>query len=193
MPLVGALDADEILVAANGHIYVDDGSGSGAAPTDAATAPGTNWIDLGYASEDGVRLTDGKTVTDIGAWQSFYALRKIITARNFQVAFALRQWNAETIRLAFGGGVITDAGGGAFSYSPPSPETLDERQVIVDGLDGDRIYRIYLPRAIVTENVEAQFQRANAADLAVTLAVVASGTDDPWQMFVDDSGFSISA
>jgi hypothetical protein len=103
-------DSSQVVVGANGQIFV--------APTDTAAPTAVDdvldvaFVELGFVSEDGATVTDSKTVENIGAWQSFYPIRRIVTAREFMVAFAMRQWNAENIPFAFGGGLVTSAATG---------------------------------------------------------------------------------
>ena len=138
-----------------------------------------------------MRATDGKTIVDVAAWQSFYAVREIISAREFSRAFVLRQWDRYTIGLAFGGGTFTDQGGGLTKYEPPDPSTLDERACIVDWQDGMKDYRLVVPRCVVTENVETNLTRTAAADLPITLRVLApTAGADPWYCLTNDPAFA---
>jgi hypothetical protein len=183
-----AKDPDEIVVGQNGEIYTAP-TGT-AAPTTEVSALNAAFVDLGYASEDGVTLSDGKTVENVGVWQSFYPARRIVTAREFNVTFALRQWNKDTVELAFGG-TVTEPSSGHFKFSPPAPEDLDIRAVVVDWRDGDRNFRLYIPKAIITESVESNINRGSASDLPVTLSVLAEeGDGDPWNIFTDDESWS---
>lgn len=178
--------AEEVRVGADGQIYVADVGTTLPTSVD-DSLDGAFSSALGFVSEDGVTITDGKTVTDIGAWQSFYPIRELVTAREFSVAFSLRQWNRDTIALAFGGGTFTDLGTPDTQYSPPDAATLDERALVVDYQDGDVNYRLVVPRCLATETVTAQLARASAADLPITMKVLAptAGTD-PWFMLTDD-------
>lgn len=178
--------AEEVRVGSNGQIYIaDEGTtqpASVSASLDAAFSTA-----LGFVSEDGVTVTDGKDTTDIGAWQSFYPVRILVNARTFTAAFALRQWNRDTIALAFGGGTFTDLGGGGTMYQPPDPSELDINVAVIDWQDGTINYRLVMPRTLVTENVESNLTRTAAADLAITLSVLAPAEgDDPWYLLSDD-------
>jgi hypothetical protein len=184
-----AQDATEVVVGANGDVFV--------APID-TTLPadvddpldGAFSDALGFTSEDGVTATDGKTTVNIGAWQSFYPLRTIVTERNFTVAFVLRQWNQDTVSLAFGGGTF-EATGSFTKYIPPDPSTIDERVLVVDWADGDDLYRLVVPRCVVSEDVASQVTRTNAADLPITMTVLAPAEgDDPWFLMTNAVRFS---
>lgn len=184
-----AQDATEVVVGQNGDVYV--APVGTAVPIDVDDPLDPAFSDaLGFTSEDGVTATDGKTTTNIGAWQSFYPLRTIVTDRNFTVAFVLRQWNQDTVSLAFGGGTFT-ATGSFTQYTPPDPSVLDERVLIVDWQDGDDNYRLVVPRCIVSDDVSTQLTRTTAADLPITMTVLAPAAgDEPWFWMTNAVRFS---
>ena len=132
---VMAQDATEVVVGANGDVYVAPVGTS--LPLDVDDPLNAAFSEaLGFTSEDGVTATDGKTTENIGAWQSFYPLRTLVTERNFTVAFVLRQWNQDTVSLAFGGGTFT-AVGSHTTYTPPDP-AVHRRAGARRGLAGRR-------------------------------------------------------
>lgn len=178
---------DDIVVGADGSILV---APVGTEPPAGITDPwGDGWVDLGYASDDGAKFTDSKTLTDIPVWQLFYPARKIISARDFNVDFALRQFDGETVKLGFGGGDIATIDGG-FRYTPPSPSFIDERALGLEWLDGDKVFRLVLPKGLVTSNVETEVKRSAASDLPITFGVIGSDTDVPWYFDTNDESFA---
>lgn len=186
----GALDQAEVFVGATGHIYVASAA-AGTAPTDADTPPGSEYVDVGYTTEDGLRWTDSKTITDITAWQSFYPLRKLISARDFTVALNMMQFNQYTLPLALGGGTVTGTTPD-YHFTPPSEGTLDERAVVIDLLDGEDILRLYMPKVIVAENVESAFVRTAAATLPIGFAVVGQAGVFPYEFWIHSADFGVT-
>jgi hypothetical protein len=191
-----SLDASEVVVGANGRVLV--------APADSATFPedmssmGAEWVEVGYVSEDGVTFTAGQEIEDIMAWQSFYAIRKVVTGKTVSVEFAMRQWNEDTVVFAFGGGEVTRAAGVA-TYVPAEPGDLDERAVCVEWEDGADTYRLVLPRGIVTGEVSSNVTRSAAADLPVSFEITPDGLPDgsnietnPWYLLTDADGFALT-
>lgn len=180
---------EEIVVGANGAIYnARPGSplpGSINQPLDPA-----HWIDLGYASEDGVTWTDGKSTTPIRAWQSFYDLRRMVESREGTATFSLLQWNGDTVRLAYGGGDIVEPEPGAYRYVPPPPEELGESMLAIEWQDGAKDYRLVLPRGNVSDNVETNIVRTEAGMLPITFAILGSDTGDPWYFDTNDPAFA---
>lgn len=181
---------DEITVGANGSVFVAPLGSTVPASVDVALD--ADWLDLGYTSETGVQLTDAKTLVEIPVWQLFYAARRIVTGRDFRAVFVLRQWAAEQVKLGFGGGDIDESapGSGLFRYTPPSPESIDERMAAVEWADGDKHYRLVLFRSMVVENVQTTVARTAASDIPITMAVMGEEGEDPWVLDTDDPAFA---
>ena len=179
-------DASQVVVGANGQVYV--GPLAADAPTAVDDTLDTDFIELGFVSEDGATITDSKTVENIGAWQSFYPIRRIVTEREFTVEFAMRQWNGDNITFAFGGGVVL--GGPNFSYTPPDPGEIDERSLILKWQDGTKNYLLYIPRGMATASTVANLRRAQAADLPITFSALSDGDDAAYTLFTDDPAFA---
>lgn len=192
-----ANEAANVVVGSNGKVWVAEIDAT--APDDVASAMDdiAGWTEMGFISEEGATFTEGKEITDILAWQSFYQIRRIVNARNVTVAFALREWKRATVEFALGGTVADN--GGEFVYTPPSPEELSEKSLVLEWFDGDKSYRLYMPRGIVSENVETTLTRTAAADLPVTFAATDPGADelgDPipiYTLFTDDPSFEFAS
>jgi hypothetical protein len=184
-------DAANVVIGANGALWV--GETDVTAPSDVSTdmeSVDSGWQDLGFVSEAGANFTDTKTVLEVMAWQSLFVIARRITARNLELAFAAREWNGNTVRLAFGGGDITDLGGGEFSYSPPDPEDIDERSMVLEWQDGDKHYRLYVPVGMVTSNTQTTLARTAPSDLPITFSATNDGTEDIYTLFTDDPAFA---
>jgi len=180
-------NAAQVVVAGNGSVYV--GITSTPAPTDATTALNAGFKEMGFISEDGATFTEGKDITDIGAWQSFYPLRKIITGRTVQVAFALREWRRPAVEFALGG-TVSGTAPGPYSYIPPAPELLATKSLVLNWVDASKNYRLYIPVGLVTETVETTFARTAAADLPVTFSATDPGGANIYTLFTNDPAFS---
>ncbi len=182
-----AKEVDQIRVGANGTIRVAPVGTT--APTDEIAAYAAGWVDLGFTNEDGVTLTDEKTLFEIPVWQLFYPARRGVSGRNFTAAFVLRQWSIDTVKLALAA-TVTEPTPGHYKIVPPSPENIDQRALGIDWIDGTKHYRLIIPRGMVTENVSTKIARANAADLPVTFGIIGDdAAGDPWTIYTDDPAF----
>jgi len=182
-----AKDPSEIVIGANGSIYT---APLGSPIPANITAPlGGAWVELGYASEDGVTWVDGKSLQSIRAWQSFYDLRRIVTSKEGSLAFSLMQWNGNTVRLAFGGGEVTEPAPNAYRYTPPDPQDIDERMLAVEWEDGDHDFRLVFPKGMVSDNVEVNIVRTAAGLLPITFALLGSAELEPFILDTNHPAF----
>lgn len=181
-------DADEIVVGANGTIYAAPVGST--LPGNIGTPLGPAWADLGYVTEDGVAWVDGKTVESIRAWQSFYDLRRIITAREGSLAFGLMQWSGQNVTLALGGGEITSPAADEYRYEPPAPEFIDERALAVEWQDGAYNFRLTCLKGMVSDNVETNIVRTGAAILPITFSFLGQEGQPPFVLDTDHPGFA---
>jgi hypothetical protein len=182
-------DATELVVAGTGDIYV--GPVGATLPTTAVAAPSPHFVQLGFTTEDGVTLTRTPEIQDFGAWQSRTPVRRELTSEEVTLAFQLEQWNAENFAFAFGGGEITDLGGGMYRYDFLAPEDqLAENSLIADWRDGSKRYRLCIPRGNVTESTETQLVRGALAVLPVSFKALApDDASSPAYLLTNDPNF----
>lgn len=162
-----ARNADEIVVASNGDVFVAPVGTT--LPTTAEGALNVAFMALGYITEDGVTFTNSVESEGLPAWQSMQPVRTLVTGQEITASFGLMQWNEDTLKFAFGGGVYTDEGDGEFSFLLPLPEEREEFACVIDAVDGNRVYRLVFPRVTVSDLGDIQFTRGDAAALPVTV------------------------
>lgn len=183
-------DASQLVVAGTGQVYVADVATTlpEASPVEALDGA---FEGLGYHTEDGLTLTATPTVQEFPAWQSRRPIRRELTAQDLQVAFVLQQWDEDSVPFAFGGGEITDLGGGMYRYDfPADDDQLQEKALVADVIDGDTHYRFVFPRGNVTEAVESQFQRTAVAGLPITWKALAPTEGGSAGYFLTDADYS---
>lgn len=184
-----AIDTSEIRVGVTGNLYV--ASVGTAAPADTAGA-WTGWTDLGALSDDGPTMTPSMDVTEINIWQSFYAARRIVTGRGVEWAFTLMQRNADTLKLAMGGGTIVAGTGSDWIYTPPTPDEIDERAFGLEVREGSIIDRYIMGRGMVTGLGDVPFKRTEATRFDITIAALGDDNGDPWTLISNDSALATS-
>lgn len=119
---------------------------------------------LGYASTDGVTDSFEQEVEDTEAWQSDLPIHRRVTKRMRGLAATLLQTNRDNYALAFGDGTWSETAPGEYEYTPPADtDPLAEYVVVVEIKDDDVHDRIILKRATMTEGVEVQHLRNEAA------------------------------
>lgn len=77
-----------------------------ATPTDAVTAWGAGFSNLGYAT-DGFTLKQDKKTQEVTAWQTLSPVRLLTTQLTRTFSFELLQTNKDTLSLAWGGATIS--------------------------------------------------------------------------------------
>lgn len=191
MPTDLQLEESELVVAGDGAIFVaPEGT---TLPTDIDDVIDlnldTDFVALGYMTEAGPRASFGRNTKDIRAWQSFNALRTIVTETPTRVEFDMEQWNEDTFGVAMGGIIVTTAGGGV-KVEPQDASFLDVRALIVYGIDGDKHYAFVFPRTQNDKELQFPFAREDISALPVGMKVLGNGTDKPWYLLTDDPTFT---
>ena len=181
-------NADEIVVAGNGQVYVAPaGTALPSSPTGALNAA---FMGLGYITEDGATVSVTPEVAEFNAWQSRTPVRREKTAQQVQVTFQLMQWDEDSVPFAFGGGSVSGSAGN-YRYDLPSDiAALDERALVLDANDGSKNFRWVFSRGNVVEAVEAQFNRANPAVLPITFRALAAAGASPGYFMSDATSFA---
>lgn len=189
--MAGTLNSDQIVVGGTGTIYVAPVGTP--LPTAVDSTLNSLFLSLGYTTPEGVKFKLDTQSKGVMGWQSFYELRRIIESRAAAASFGLMEFDAKTVPLAFGGGEVTEPTSGKFKYTPPTPETVDERSMIIDIEDGTRVFRIVIERGMVSNSVETDFMRTDASVLPIEFSALAAITDgtQPWFMLTNDTGFGL--
>lgn len=185
------LDAQEILIAGTATISVAPAGTP--MPESLGDALDAAFIDVGYTSEDGVVFADSKNVSGFRPHQSFYEVRRWVVSRASEARWTMAQWNTDNLIFAFGGGEVTEPVNNEFRYTPPSPETIDERAVVIDLVDGDKHYRIGIPKGMVSSNTESTLARTGPGLLPITFGALGEDGQDPWFFDTDDPAFVLGS
>jgi hypothetical protein len=165
------LDPTEVLIGLNNGpgIYIAPPGTAG--PADLTSPWPAGWSQLGYLSDDGVKITSKTNSDTLTPWQSTAPIRKVITGKEMSMQFTLWQTNAQTLALYFDvpvptvtGGIIdfdvrTDSGGILYSLG-------------LDILDQDVVTRITLPRGSLGDTGDVAVKRGEAMGWDCTLTAL---------------------
>ena len=190
-----ALETTEVRAFGSGHVYVSDSNVTPNFPASISTpiSRAAGWIDLGYATEEGVKFTFGRDVVEKFAWQSHHPVRVLVDKVPTMAAFSCMQWNRYTAALALGGGTVTEGSPGEYKYEPPDESYVDERALLIEAVDGDYTYRFVYRKTMNQSAVEFSTVRSDTTALLIELKVLApSGTDKAWFMQTDDPNFDVT-
>lgn len=180
----GTKDTSETRVAGTGSVYI---APFGTVLPSAHNGPlNAAFVELGYTDEDGVTFTDEPSIEKKGAWQSFYPVRILETARMAKASMKLEQWNTDTLRAASGGGTVTTAGTGA-KFTPHAAGTVTEWSLVIDVVDGDITDRYVITKCVTTSTLESNLRRSELALLPFDVEAIGEDGADPWYMFTSDT------
>ncbi len=125
-------------------------------------------------------------------------MRTIQTTDSATLEVDLLEWSAASFTAVYGGGQITPialTGPTAthYKFSPPAIGQRSEKAVVVEVVDGTKVYRLCIPRALQQEGAELEFNRADASTLPLRMKVLGDGTTDPWYLVTSDSAYTATA
>jgi hypothetical protein len=187
--MTAGLDSKQIRVAPNGAIYA--AAAGTPLPTAVDTPLASPWVNLGYASDDGVTLSRSLDIEEVNVWQSASPARYIVTKTSVSFGFSLVQFNADTLPLYFGlpSSAVTEsgAGSGIFKMTVPADVQIDERAWCVESIDGDIHTRYIFQRGMITATDDLPLKRTEGSALPMTVSAMTATdgslcvvlTDDP--------------
>lgn len=183
-----ANESDEVRAYGDGSLYV--APVGTAFPADAEEAITGDWTQLGFVTDDGVVPEFGQETTDVPAWQSADPVRILLTKKPKKIDFSLLQVNLDTLSLALGGGEVTAAGDG-WKFEPADESFLDQRALILEGIDGDLVYRICYRKAQKEGAVTFPLSRTKASEFKISMRILAPGGGlKPFFILTNDPAFA---
>lgn len=178
-------DAQELVIAGTGAINL--APYGTALPSEYDDNLNAAFKPCGFTTEDGLGVTWTPTVQDFMSWQSRHPTRRELTAVELALSAQLQQWNEQNLVAVFGGGAVTDVAPGSYRYDfVADDEQLDEVSAVCDWQDGDRHYRLVVPRCNATEAVDVKLARADLALLPLGLKALGGAAQGIAYLLSDD-------
>lgn len=182
-------NSDDIVIAKNGEVFF--APVGTALPTEPTAALNAAFVGAGYTTEDGVSITVTPEIFEVTSWQSAQPTRRDLTKQDIQATFTLQQFNEETLPLALGGGEVSGTAGKYRYDFLGEDESLDERAIVIDAIDGETHFRYVFERINVTEAVEIKYARNGESQLPITAKVLAPiGGGAPGYVLTDSESFA---
>lgn len=183
-------NTEEIRIAKNGEVFFAPAGTT--LPTNPTSTPASGFVGAGFLTEDGASVTFTPDIFEVKSWQARSATRRDLNGQDIQAVFTFQQVNEETLPFALGGGEVTEVTEGVFRYDfIADGDSLDERALIIDAIDGEIHDRFVFARGNVTEAVEMTFQRGQEVRLPVTFKVLEPTTGGaPGYWLTDDPAFT---
>jgi hypothetical protein len=183
-----SLDATEVRVGVTGHIYK---APVGTDMPDDVEELDTAWVELGY-TETGPSTSVDTSKESFTPWQALSPVRETITGQVITASFNLWQRNADSLKLAWGGGTVTAGTGDVRVFTPPPVPTINEGAFIFEVIDGDIIDRYCIARASASLDGEVAFAKDSVSgfQIALTYLVPADG-GSPWSLVSNDTSIEL--
>lgn len=191
-----AVDATKVLIGAPDQV------GTGAIlsaplgtvlPTNARMPVLPAFVGSGYVSQDGVALTPEYSTTDIIDW-SGAVVRRLLESFNGTIAWSHIQWDADSLRNAFGSDNVTVTAKSAVAGEQIAVKIgahlPDPKSWVFKMKDGKSLIRIVVPNGQVTSVDEMVFNKQNAIPLPVSLACYPDANGESIYIYTDDGVFS---
>lgn len=186
-----ALDATEVRVAVTGHLY--KAVVGTALPTTTGTALPADWKELGY-TETGPNMSVDTSKESFTPWQAQTPVREQVTGQTVTSKFTLWQRNADTLKLAWGGGTVvvgtpvTDR-----IFTPPASATVNEGAFVFEIVDGLIIDRYAIARASISLDGDVAFDKADVTGFEIGLTFLQPAAGSSWKLITNDAAVAIDA
>lgn len=144
-------------------------------PTDASTSLGSDFVDLGYLSEDGLTNKFSPTKENIKEWGGSI-VATLQTEREDTFSFTLiESSNADVLKRVFGSANVTE-NSGAITVKATSADTESFAWVFDMILRNNRVKRIVVPSASITEVGDVSYVAADLISYNVTITAEVDAT-----------------
>ncbi|PRH78859.1 hypothetical protein C6N75_12700 [Streptomyces solincola] len=170
------------------------------APADATVTMPEGWFSVGLTTEDSLKFNEEPQFEQVKSAQTDFPSRTFQTSDSATIEVDLQQWNAKNFKAVFGGGTIseiTPAAGGTgakhYKFAPPRIGGRTEIAAVIEVIDGAKIYRYIIPRAMQMEGVQTDLQKAKESILPLRLAVQGGDDSDAWYLITNDPAFADAA
>lgn len=161
-----------------------------AAPADSAAALGAAWVEVGYTTEDGSSFATDPAFEEVRSHQSDFPTRLLKTGDTATVGAVLQEFSRRNFEVAFGGGTITTIAAGQYRYDPPATGVSVPVAVLLEIVDGSKVYRFVVPKARNRSGVDLGLNKTSEAGLPVELTVEGAAGTSPWYVLTNDPAFA---
>lgn len=176
---------ERIVVGQYGDVwFADVGAPAPASSTSDLT---DDWTKLGLVSGQGVEVDQLLEVQSFTRQGRQVPARRDVLSRGIEVSFTLRELASASAFVFAAGGGSWQAQDDEFTFTPPTVGEVTERALVVEWRDGDRHYRLYVPRGQVIEAPQTTLSRLDAANMPVRFSAnEPSDKSAAWYVLTDD-------
>lgn len=168
-------NADQVIIGVTGKAYVADIAT--AFPTDPFAAWAMAWTDLGYITTDGLEEALGEDRTEIDAWGEDSPVITRVKKRTPTFKMTFLETSAATLQLYYALQPsemnMSGSGTGQFvTFGSPSTTKAHTTALGLDVIMDDKIERIMIARADVTDRGSRKWSPDDAANMELTFTAL---------------------
>jgi len=141
-------------------------------PTDATTALGEAFKELGYISEDGLVNANTAESTEIKDWGGLTVLTPFTNKSDRFTFTPIEALNIERLKAIYGDSNVSGTLATGITVNVNADEPEEAVYVVEILLNGGYVERIVVPRAMVAETGELTFKRDTPIGQQITLAAL---------------------
>lgn len=138
-------------------------------PTDASTALGSDFVDLGYVSEDGVTNNNTATSDSVKAWGGDTVLVLQTEKPDEWTLTLIEAMNQNVLKTVYGDANVTVATGGLITVKATAEQLADNSYVIDMKLKGGAMKRVVIPNGSLSEVGEIVYKDDEPIGYEITL------------------------
>lgn len=138
-------------------------------PTDATTSLSSDYVCLGYVSEDGVENNNEMTVADIKAWGGAIVYRSLTELNDNFALTLIESENVDVLKTVYGDSNVTESSG-AITVDVKTADPQEKVWVFELSLRGNKKKRIVIPDGAITSRNAITYNDEDAIAYGITVS-----------------------
>lgn len=138
-------------------------------PTDATTALASDFVCLGYVSEDGLENNNEMDVSPIKAWGGIIVYRSLNELDDNFALTLIESENVDVLKSVYGDSNVTEQGG-AITVDVKADDPQEKIWVFELALRGGKVKRIVVPDGAVTSRETITYNDTDAVGYGITVS-----------------------
>lgn len=166
----------------SGGVYVGD-IATVTIPTDATTALDSNFVALGYVSEDGLENDNSLSFNEIKAWGGVTVYKSLTDMLDeFKLAL-IESENVEVLKTVYGDANVTDASG-KITVNVKATEPQEKVWVFELALRGNKKKRIVIADGAITAREAITYNGNDAVAYGITVTAYPNADGDTHKEYI---------
>jgi len=139
-------------------------------PTDASAALGSDFVCLGYVSEDGLENNNDMSVSAIKAWGGMIVYRSLEELDDNFVLKLLESENVDVLKTVYGDSNVTVDSNGDIAINIKADDPQEKIWVFELALRGGKAKRIVIPDGAITAREAITYNDSDAVGYGITVS-----------------------